>query len=243
MKDNKFIVVVPVYNAEKYIEKSINSIINQDYKNFEVVVVDDCSTDNTFKLLKEFKKIQLIRNTERKRCVISSFITAIDLCANDDEDIIMNVDGDDSLSDNNVLSYLNEVYQDENICLTYGQFEPLSKSYSNYCKPIPDINTYRRCGIWVTSSPRTLKKKLFDRIDKKDLLNSSGEYYKTASDLAYMYPAIEMAGPKRIKFINKVLYVYNDLNPINDMKVNLTEQLTAAKEIQQKPLYKELENI
>ena len=43
----KVSVMVPVYNAEDYIEECLDSILNQDYKNIEIVVSDDCSSDNT----------------------------------------------------------------------------------------------------------------------------------------------------------------------------------------------------
>lgn len=45
-------IIVPVYNAEKYIKKCIESIINQTYKKIEVVIVDDGSKDNSVGILK-----------------------------------------------------------------------------------------------------------------------------------------------------------------------------------------------
>ncbi len=51
----KVSVLMTVYNAEKYLQLSINSILNQNYKNLELVVVDDCSTDNSKKVLKSLK--------------------------------------------------------------------------------------------------------------------------------------------------------------------------------------------
>ena len=47
---------MPTYNAAKYIEGSIKSVLNQSYKNFELIVVDDCSSDNTYNLIKLIKK-------------------------------------------------------------------------------------------------------------------------------------------------------------------------------------------
>ena len=45
MDEVAFSIVVPIYNVEKYLEKCVNSIINQDYKNFELILVDDGSPD------------------------------------------------------------------------------------------------------------------------------------------------------------------------------------------------------
>lgn len=50
----KVSVIVPVYNTEKYLEKSINSIVNQTYKNLEILLIDDGSTDRSFEICKKF---------------------------------------------------------------------------------------------------------------------------------------------------------------------------------------------
>ncbi|MGL4652166.1 glycosyltransferase family 2 protein [Cetobacterium sp.] len=50
----KVSIVVPVYNAEKYICRCIDSILNQTYKNFEVILIDDGSTDNSLEILKGY---------------------------------------------------------------------------------------------------------------------------------------------------------------------------------------------
>ena len=49
-------VIIPLYNAEKYIEETMESILNQTYKNIEIVVVDDGSKDQSSSLVKNLKK-------------------------------------------------------------------------------------------------------------------------------------------------------------------------------------------
>jgi len=48
-------IVIPLYNKEKYIFKTLNSILSQDFKNFEVIIVDDGSTDSSLEIISEFK--------------------------------------------------------------------------------------------------------------------------------------------------------------------------------------------
>ena len=50
-------VIIPIYNVEKYLEKCIQSIINQTYRNLEIILVDDGSTDNSGEIADKYKKI------------------------------------------------------------------------------------------------------------------------------------------------------------------------------------------
>ncbi len=57
----KISVIIPTYNREKFIEKAINSVLAQSVKPYEVIIIDDGSTDETFNLLKKYKnKIKLL---------------------------------------------------------------------------------------------------------------------------------------------------------------------------------------
>ena len=51
----KVSVIVPVYNVEKYLEECLSSIVNQTYKNIEIIIVNDGSTDNSYKIIESFK--------------------------------------------------------------------------------------------------------------------------------------------------------------------------------------------
>ena len=68
MKKPKISVIVPVYNVEKYVEKCLDSLTNQTYDNLEIIVVDDCSTDLSYSIVKEYivnkKNILLFQNNK-----------------------------------------------------------------------------------------------------------------------------------------------------------------------------------
>ena len=54
-------IVVPLYNADKYIGETINSVLKQTYSNWELIIVDDCSTDNSRQVVEEFMADQRIK--------------------------------------------------------------------------------------------------------------------------------------------------------------------------------------
>jgi glycosyltransferase involved in cell wall biosynthesis len=59
-------VLMPAYNAEKYVAEAIESVLSQTYKNFEFIIVDDCSTDNTWKIIQKYarkdKRVKAFKN-------------------------------------------------------------------------------------------------------------------------------------------------------------------------------------
>jgi glycosyltransferase involved in cell wall biosynthesis len=77
----KITVVMPVYNGEKYLDTAIKSILNQKFTNFEFVIVDDASTDNSVEIINSYQdqRIKLIKNnvnlgipTTRNKCLQES---------------------------------------------------------------------------------------------------------------------------------------------------------------------------
>ena len=71
MKTNPILtVLMPVYNAEKFLDESIGSILNQTYSDFEFIILDDASTDNSLKIIKNYakkdKRIKVLDNKKIK---------------------------------------------------------------------------------------------------------------------------------------------------------------------------------
>ena len=52
----KFSIIIPIYNTEKYLEKCITSVLNQSYTDFEIILINDGSIDNSLKIINSFKK-------------------------------------------------------------------------------------------------------------------------------------------------------------------------------------------
>ena len=112
MKDNKDIlvsIVIPVYNAEIYLKKCINSILTQTYKNIQIILVNDGSTDNSAKICEDFLKkdnrIKLINKTNGG--VSSARNMGIYNC---EGDYIVFVDSDDWIDSRHIEYLVNPIF-------------------------------------------------------------------------------------------------------------------------------------
>ena len=246
--ENPFVFIIPSYNNAQWYKKNLDSIFCQKYKNYRAIYIDDCSSDNTGKLVEQYikennqeKNFTLIKNKERK-FALENIYNAIHTCK--PNEIVVCLDGDDWIANGNVLTYLNNVYQDKNIWLTYGQYLDYPTNAMGGCRQIPnhiiEQNSFRKYD-WVTSHIRTFYAGLFHKIKKEDLLNKN-KFYEVAGDVALMYPLLEMAG-NHIKFIPEVLYIYNIQNPLNDNKVNKELQCKLFTHIRNLKPYEKLDNL
>ncbi|MBO4712066.1 glycosyltransferase [bacterium] len=72
MSEPKISVVMPVYNREQYLKESVESILNQTFTDFEFIIVDDQSTDSSWKIIQEYaskdSRIVAVKNTGKKGC-------------------------------------------------------------------------------------------------------------------------------------------------------------------------------
>ena len=70
MKKNFVSILITNYNKSSYLKKSINSCLKQNFNSKEILVFDDCSTDDSLKILKKFKKIKIIKNKKKNLRVV-----------------------------------------------------------------------------------------------------------------------------------------------------------------------------
>ncbi len=100
MKNIKISVIIPAYNSEEFITLCLNSIMSQTYKNIEIIVVDDCSKDNTVKIVKKLSKRIKVFSTKRNSKQGKARNIGIQ---NSTGDYLLFVDADDYISNDKII--------------------------------------------------------------------------------------------------------------------------------------------
>ena len=202
-------ILVPIYGTEKYIEKCARSLFNQSYKNIEYIFINDCTKDNSIKILtnvlEDFptRKQQIhIINHETNMGLAGARLTAFQHATGD---YIWCVDSDDYVSEKAIETILPYIFNNYDFIVF------------NYCIQINDeIKTYN-------SKPLSINRVLINEISpsiwkcivKKDLytknniyprigINSSEDYLLTAR--------LILKAAKPILLNNAYLYFYNAKN-------------------------------
>lgn len=246
-EEKPIIVLTTSYNNSAWVEKNVNSILNQDYGNYRVIYVVDASEDDSAYRVKNVlkahqKKIDfnLICNSKRLGALSNIYHIIHDQC--EDDAIIVSLDGDDWFYDNQVLKKINAVYCKKKVWITHGKMIEYPSNHTGWSVPIPRkiiaknaFRTYR-----CPSHLRTFYAWLFKKIRLEDLVYN-GEFFVMTWDQAIMFPMMEMAGNRHF-FVKDLTYVYNMDNPINDNKVNAQLQRDLEVYIRSMPRYQRLEN-
>jgi glycosyltransferase involved in cell wall biosynthesis len=227
-----FVLIIPSYNNEKYCLKNLLSVFEQEYENYRVIYIDDASTDSTFQKVEQLtqsfdmeERVTLIRNETNQKAAINTY-RAVQMC--EDDEIVVLLDGDDWLAHSNVLNYLNIVYENPDVWLTYGSHldYPTYKRARGQ-KAIPENvleeGSYRlqiKKSLAVPCS-RTAYAGLYKQIRLASLLDEEGHFIKAASGEAFMVPMIEMAA-RHSHHIRDILYISNRETVIAEDKVHVS---------------------
>jgi glycosyltransferase involved in cell wall biosynthesis len=241
----KFVIMTCAYNADKWIGKCMNSVRNQIYRNYVHVVVDDASTDNTYRemLIHEHSRTRLFQNDKNVKWIRNALMY-LDEHILSDEDVVVILDGDDWLLHNDVLDWLRQIYTLSDTWMTYSLFEYPDGRDSSW---IPKYNTeilksrdFRRV-TWSFTHLRTFKAFLWDNLNKNDLRGPDGKFTPYTYDQALLFPMLEMCPYGKIKFIDNPMYVYNTDNPLQVEKYDKVKQQALGRWFRSKPKYDILE--
>lgn len=239
-------IVVPVYNGAAWIERCLRSIERQKFRDYECLVIDDASTDETFAVMCDMnlddrfivmrnpKNVGPLANTwngfERAGCRRGS-----------GEEILTIVDGDDWLAHDDALGVVDRAYRsDPKLLMTYGNYANDTSPTRGVCDPFPQhvvaSRGFRRHPC-VVSCLRTFKAKLWNKIERGDLIDDeTGEFFSAGGDVAYLMPLLDMAGD-RFQFITDIIYVYNTGNPLSDWRIRNGEQSRVDRLVRSMPTY------
>lgn len=202
-------VIIPVYNVEKYLERCLISILEQSYSNLEIVIVNDCSTDNSAKICERYKERdgRIIYVSNEKNIGISS--TRNVGLSQSHGNFVMFVDSDDFIAFNTIEVMCKQVYENNADFVSCGflyyhgneslsvdsniEFVNLSNSNA-FSRLLTDKTNY--CAVWA----KLIKRNLIEGL-------SFPEGNRFGEDMAYTPLLIIRA--KKIFHTTACLYYYS----------------------------------
>ena len=236
MKNNaiKFSIIVPVYNVENYLRQCIDSILVQTYKNYEVILVDDGSTDYSSNIcdtyFKEYSNIKVIhkkngglsnaRNTGLLEAT-GKYIIFID--SDDfwvDKDFLMNINN--SISDEDLIIFNSFKYYEnrKNRKNRFKEDNFLNKlSEKNKIKYLIKKNIYKACA--------------WDKVIKRDILINNNIKFPSdllSEDMSWCGQLLEKV--KKVKVYSKPVYAYRQRKNSISNKVDEKHVLDIIKQIE-----------
>ncbi len=239
---NRFVFVVPYYNAEEDIAKSLYSMMAQSYSDWRAIMIDDMSTDKGPDLVKKIvegsihrSKFTLVSRTEKYGEVRN---TLASLESIDDAEVVCRLDGGDWLLENDLLWILNESYKDANqaVAWTAHRWSYTPRNISGPLELKSNQTVYQH--PWVSSHLKTFKAEQLRKVPKVNFFTDSNEYIMIACDQAIFLPMMHISHQegKKLNFIPIVGYHYNiDLNNRNLFtSIRAVNQKISAESIRQR---------
>lgn len=233
MPDNPnifFSIIVPAFNAEKYIDRAISSILNQDFQDFELIVVNDGSTDNTADIINEYinqnTKITVVTHQKNE----SLHVARMDGVAAVNGKYVLFLDADDYFTDNALSILYNEIQK--NPMYDFYEFGYIEKPSDK--KVFPFFSGIGRFSAFFEEenySLQTMWNKVYDvNLLKNAFLKMERIFLNNVEDL---YESIIIAYyVKRIYSIKKIITNYVIGTGISTTHKNYSKTVDFLKSIQ-----------
>jgi len=207
--EKHIVVLMVVHNAKSYVQKAIDSVLNQVYDNCVLMVIDDGSDDDTLEYVKKYvvsrksnKRLVVHRNKTRRH-MLMNYLRGSKI--SEDDDIIVALRAEDFLAHDRVLSCLNDLYQSKDIWMTYGPMRTYPSYTLIYDAKIPEevieLNAYRDY-LYVPTYLQSFYAGLFKKIPLGRFTLSLGEltadreYVRMNDDLPITLAMLELAGKR-----------------------------------------------
>ena len=234
MEKDLISVIVPVYNIEKYLPRCIDSILDQTYKNWEAIFINDGSTDNSLKILEEYKKRdERIKIIDKKNA--GSGAARNDGIETSKGKYIAFLDSDDWYEEDFLEKLYNNLIEnssDVSMCNPKMTYDNINKNKK--------INTYFFNEIELNKTPEKILEILampvvWNKLYKKDIIVKNRikfPNYSFCEDVEFLY--------KIFLYVNKVSKIEDDLYNYYQRKDSATKKIR-EESIEQ--LYQVLKNI
>lgn len=175
----KVSIIIPTFNREKLLKRAIDSVINQTYKLFEILIIDDGSTDSTFNLIKtyqnQFENIRYLRHSNRKLPLTlnAGIISAAG-------EYLTFLGSDDEYKSNHLVIRINILENDSSVDLLYGGVEIIGDPFVKDKNDLSRLIHLSDCVIGGTFFGR---KKVFIDIDgfKNIPYSEDSEFFERVS--------------------------------------------------------------
>jgi len=197
------------YNGKTFLQNCIESVLSQTYINFELIIVDDMSTDMSVETINNYKdvRIHLIQN-KRKRYNGGSRNIGIDYAINTDADYIMFLDSDDWWKDNTVLEYINKHLNNHEMAIFGGEFIfNNGKRYSHANKFDCFRDIFECSKIWCTAWSKVIRKDKIVYFCEDTLMEDRVWSYRQADNIDF----------DKVLHIDKICYIWNRMNNTNSV--------------------------
>jgi glycosyltransferase involved in cell wall biosynthesis len=235
---NKIKLIIPFYNPGDFLDTCIATATSQRYDNYEIIFIDDCSTDGSYdKLPQDKDNVTIIKNEIRKTALENIHDAIMNHCEPDD--IVALLDGDDWFPNKKVLNYVNDQYNEHDCWIMYGQanWTDGRRGFARAYTPEEFANV--RTAPFKVSHLRTFRAGIYQRIADQDpdfsrLKDNDGNFYRWSYDTAMMFCIMELAGYDKTRFNDTILYTYNRSNPISEDRVDQQAQWDVHKEVAKK---------
>lgn len=216
---NKYIVIISYRNQSKHLSRCLDSLSkNLRRHDVGIIVIDDNSTDNSISVIKSHKIYKtrsfcLVANNERKY-LARNLYNAIHLLVDNDESIIIQLDGDDELNNKyDTFKIIGNYYSDNVTLQTFGGYVCKLGNSNKYKQPtmhtnMNDVFDFSSCHSY--SHIKTYKKRLFTQLDSNLLIErDSNNWIKSGDDNVIHPNLMRIAGTASVKCISEPLYIYN----------------------------------